>query len=98
MKTEKPENGGKPWSEWEMTLVVSTLPTKGNKEMLAKQLKRTTGAIDFVWWSVYGMFDKTTGKMATTIKERLGIPSYIIMVTKKEKDKVIAETPEGWKT
>lgn len=47
-----PKRTIKKWSDGDLDLVFSTLPTKENAEKLGKVMGRTTGSITHVWrWS-----------------------------------------------
>lgn len=61
MGNAKPVNAGKPWTEEEMFLVGSYIPTWNNVCWLAKKLGRTEHAIQFFYCKLYS---KTT-----TLKE-----------------------------
>ena len=61
MGNQKPVNAGKPWTEEEMFLVGSYVPTWNNVIMLANHLGRTPHAIQFFYCKLYS---KTT-----TLKE-----------------------------
>ena len=53
MGNQKPVNAGKPWTEEEMFLVGSYIPTWNNVIMLAKHLGRTPHAIQFFFFFLY---------------------------------------------
>ena len=45
----RPENSGKPWSDYDLRIVLSHAPTKANCEMLAERFKRGTGSIELIF-------------------------------------------------
>lgn len=53
MGNQKPANAGKPWSEEEMFLVGSYVPTDKNIQMLAKHLGRTAHAVQYFYYKLY---------------------------------------------
>ena len=58
MGNQKPVNAGKPWTEEEMYLVASYVPTWRNIQMLARHLGRSEHAIQFFYWKLYSKTSK----------------------------------------
>ena len=86
MGNEKPVNAGKPWSEEEMFLVASYLPTWKNVCMLAEHLGRTKHAIQYFYCKLYS---KTT-KLKEWSKDDTKTEQYSkILKVRKELDIVI---------
>lgn len=50
---ETPANAGKPWTEEELMLIASYVPTKYNAKILANLLQRTPHAIQYMWCKLY---------------------------------------------
>lgn len=48
-----PENHGKPWMKEDIYLVASYVPTDANAALLAKHLKRSEHAIQYMWCKLY---------------------------------------------
>ena len=52
-QVEKPINAGKPWTEDEIFLIATHTPSWHNAKFLAKQLGRTTHAVQYMWCKIY---------------------------------------------
>lgn len=64
MGNPKPVNAGKPWTEEEMYLVASYVPTWRNIQMLAKHLGRTEHAIQFFYCKLYSKTSRLREQIA----------------------------------
>ena len=51
--TETPANAGKPWTEEDIMLIASYVPTRRNAGFLAELLQRTPHAIQYMWSKLY---------------------------------------------
>ena len=49
----KPVNAGKPWSEEDIMLIASYVPTRRNAGFLAEMLGRTPHAVQYMWCKLY---------------------------------------------
>ena len=48
-----PANAGKPWTEEDIMLIASYVPTRRNAGFLAEVLQRTPHAIQYMWSKLY---------------------------------------------
>lgn len=48
-----PANAGKPWTEEDIMLIASYVPTRRNAGYLAELLQRTPHAIQYMWSKLY---------------------------------------------